>query len=109
VSTIQPWIDLLAAAEREHELALAGRWDDVAEATAARTRTAMALGAAPPQAAPVLERLAVVQDELTTLLLEARSATVAELAGLRHGRGAVRGYATAGVPAERGGWVNDRG
>jgi hypothetical protein len=101
-----PWQDLLARAERERELAAEGRWEELAEAGAERVRLAMALPAPSPEARPLLERLAEVQDELTAALIAARADTARELAALQHGRGAVRGYATV-VAAAGGGWVDE--
>ena len=53
-----------------------------------------------------LEALAVVQQELTALLVQERDRTARELAGLGTGRGAVAGYAAAQSAPTRG-WVND--
>jgi Flagellar protein FliT len=100
---VDPWSELVALAERELELARAGRWDAVAESSTERVRRAAALGAAPASAAPALTRLAQLQAQITPLLLAARAFTARELASLRRGRHAVRGYgATASiVPARR--------
>jgi hypothetical protein len=102
---MDPWNDLLTRAERERELAAEGRWDELVEAGAARAALATTLPPAPPSARPVLERLARVQDELTAAIVAARAETLRELAGVRRGRGAVRGYAPAA--AHRGGWVDE--
>ena len=49
-----------------------------------------------------------MQDELTAAILVARTETLRELAGVRRGQSAVRGYArAAGTPAARGGWVDE--
>ena len=101
-----PWQDLLARAERELALAREGRWEELAVAGAERTRLAAAALPAPvPAVRPLLERLALVQDQLTELLTAARADTARELGTLNRGRGAVRGYALAS--AERGGWVDE--
>ncbi len=84
--------DLVAGAEREHALALEGRWEELAAAGAERARAAAALPAPDPAARPLLERLALVQERLTALLVGARAETARELATLSRGRGAVRGY-----------------
>ena len=100
-----PWQDLLARAERELALAREGRWEELAEAGAERARLAASLPAAPASARPLLERLALAQEQLTALLTDARAETARELGTLRRGRGAVRGYApAAAVP---GGWVDE--
>jgi hypothetical protein len=100
-----PWQDLLARAERERDLAAAGRWDELVEAGAERVALAVALPPAPASARGVLERLAEVQDELTAAVVAARSETLRELAGVRRGQGAVCGYAP--VTGGRGGWVDE--
>ena len=102
---MNPWQDLLARAERELALARDGRWEELAEAGAERTRAAAALPAPVPAVRPLLERLALVQEQLTALLTAARAETARELGTLSRGRGAVRGYAPAA--AARGGWVDE--
>jgi hypothetical protein len=102
------WLDLLARAERELALAREGRWDELAEAGAERTRLAAALPAPARAVRPLLERLALVQEQLTALLAAARAETARELATLDRGRGAVRGYGRAGrQPGAPGGWVDE--
>jgi hypothetical protein len=101
---MQPWLDLLARAEAERALAADGRWEELAEAGAARSAFALTLPGAPPEARPVLERLAAVQDELTALVVAARADTSRRLGGLHRGRGAMRGYSP--TAAHRGGWVD---
>jgi len=99
------WQDLLARAEGELALAREGRWDELAAAGAERARLAAALPAPAPQARPLLERLALVQQQLTALLTAARAETARELGTLSRGRGAVRGYAP--VAGAAGGWVDE--
>ena len=99
------WQDLLARAARERELAAEGRWEELVQAGAERAALAAQLPPAPPAARLVLERLAAVQQELTAAIFAARADTLRELAGVRRGRGAVRGY--AGAVAHRGGWVDE--
>ena len=106
---MDPWQDLLARAERELALAREGRWEELAAAGAERTRVAAALPAPVPAVGPLLERLALVQDQLTALLEAARAETARELGTLSRGRGAVRGYGRAGLDqSARGGWVDER-
>ena len=100
-----PWQDLLARAERELELAREGRWEQLAAAGTERTRFAATLPAPVPAVRPLLERLALVQDQLTALVTAARAETARELGTLSRGRGAVRGYAPVSAP--RGGWVDE--
>ena len=71
------WEDLLARAERERTLAAEGRWEELAAAGAERARLAMTLPPPSPDARPLLERLAQVQDELTAALMTARAETAA--------------------------------
>ena len=110
---MNPWQDLLARAERELSLAREGRWEELAEAGAERVRLAAALPAPAPALRPLLEQLSAVQAQITSLLGAARAETARELGTLSRGRGAVRGYATAGVggaggvPSPRGGWVDE--
>ena len=104
---MNPWDDLLARAQHELRLAAAGRWEELADSTAERVRLADALGPAPRSARLALEALAVVQHELTVMLVHERDRTARELADLGTGRGAVAGYAAAQTAPTRG-WVNDR-
>jgi hypothetical protein len=105
---MQRWLDLLARAEAERALADDGLWEELAEASAARSAFAATLPSPPPEARPVLERLVVLQDELTALLQAGRADTTRRLAGMDRGRGAMRGY-TPAAAGFRGGWVDDAG
>ena len=100
-----PWQDLLARAEHELALARESRWEELSAAGVERTRLAAGLPAPVPALRPLLERVAVVQEQLTTLLTAARAETARELGALNRGRGAVRGYAPVAGP--RGGWVDE--
>jgi hypothetical protein len=104
---MDPWDDMLARAQDEVRLAGDGRWDELAASTAERVRIADALGPAPRSARLALEALAVVQQELTGILVRERDRTAHELGNLGAGRGAVAGYAAAQSTPTRG-WVNDR-
>jgi Flagellar protein FliT len=99
------WQDLLDGAERERDLAAEGRWEELAERVAERGRLAVTMPPPTPEVAPLLERLAEVQAELTATLTAARDDTSRELAQLRRGQSAVRGYVPAS--AARGGWVDE--
>jgi hypothetical protein len=95
-----PWETLLALAERDLELLRRRELDALPAALDERDRLAVGLGQAPASARPVLERLAVVQDQLVAELTLARDEAARELATLQRGRGAVRGYrSAAGGPA----------
>ncbi len=104
---MNPWDDLLARAQAERQLAAEGRWEELAVSTAERVELAASLGPAPRSARIALEALAVVQHELTLMLVQARDDTAHELAGIGNGRGAVAGYAAAQTQPTRG-WVNDQ-
>lgn len=100
---------VVALAERELDLVRAAEWELVAEVSAERVRRFAALGGrATPADRPALERLLTLEQQLTTALRSARSATVRELGSLRRGRGAMRGYGRAAAPAAagRGGWID---
>ena len=99
------WQDLVALAERERELAADGRWEELAERMAERTRISASMPAPTREAAPLLARLAELQAELSSTLTDARADTVRELGSLRRGQTAVRGYASAA--ATPGGWVDE--
>jgi hypothetical protein len=99
---MDPYAELVALAERELEHARAGRWEDMASTASERVRRAEALGAPPASAAPQLHRLAELNARITPLVASARAFTGRELATLRRGRTAVRGYgATATVVPAR--------
>jgi len=89
---------LLALAERELDLVVAGAWGDLAALGAERGAVMARLE--PPTAAdrPALERLTGLQQLITAALARASAQTSAELGLLGRGRGAVRGYATSGRP-----------
>jgi hypothetical protein len=89
------YAELVALAERERDLAVAGRWEELAAASAERVSRAAALGTPGPGARPHLERLAALQRELLAKVAAARALTARELAELGRGRGAVRGYGAA--------------
>jgi hypothetical protein len=99
VSPAAPWAELVTLAEREHELARDGRWDEVAETSAQRLRAAQALGAPPADARPHLERLAELQAQITATVASARAFTLRKIGSMERGRTAVRGYGTAGRSA----------
>jgi len=94
------WHTLLELAENELELLRRGDADALPAALDERDRLAATLGQAPASARPILERLAVVQEQIITEITLARDAAARELAALQRGRGAVRGYRhAAGLPA----------
>jgi hypothetical protein len=100
------WEQFTALAERERDLAAAGRWEELAQAADARAALAAALGDPPAAARPHLERAHALGAEFVALREHARGATLEDLARVRRGRGAVRAYATPAAPA---GWLDHRG
>jgi hypothetical protein len=98
---MEPWSALVALAEREYELAESGCWEEVAELSGERLRRSLALGQAPASARPALERLARVQSQIDVAIQLAHASAAQELAGVRRGRTAVRGYGAslAAAPA----------
>jgi flagellar protein FliT len=96
---MDPWSELVALAEREHELAREGHWDEVAELSGERLRRSLALGAAPASARPQLERMLRLESQITAVLQSARAFTSQELARTRRGQTAVRGYGASLAPA----------
>ena len=83
------WPEVLALAERELELVRGGNAEALPAAIAERARLAAALDQ-PPR--PVLERLAVVQQQIVVELTLGREEILRELGALQRGRSAVRGY-----------------
>ncbi len=96
---MEPWSELVALAEREYELAESGRWEEVAVLSGERLRRSLALGQAPASARPALERLARTQSHIDVALQLAHASASQELAGIRRGRTAVRGYGASLAPA----------
>ncbi|WP_028057372.1 hypothetical protein [Candidatus Solirubrobacter pratensis] len=96
---MDPWSELVALAEREHELAAEGRWDEVAELSGERLRRSLALGAAPASARPQLEQLGRLEAQIHNALVTAQAFASRERAAARRGRTAIRGYAASLAPA----------
>jgi hypothetical protein len=96
---MDPWGELVALAERERELALAGRWDELAERSTERARLADSLGPAPASARPQLERLSQLHAQISAALQIGHAAAAQELAGIRRGRTALHGYGASLAPA----------
>lgn len=89
------WSRLVTLAERELALARGGDAGALAAAIAERAALAAALGPAPADARPELERLAAVQEQILVELTLASDGVARELAALRRGRDAVSGYRAA--------------
>ena len=104
---MSPYGELVELAERELAAAREGRWDDMAAWADARVQRAAALAGPPPSSARRdLERLAAAQDALVALVTAARAITARELATLRRGSGAARGYAATLATAPAASRVN---
>ena len=90
--------ELLGLAERQLQLAEAGRWDELPAAMEHFARRAAALPAvAPPSAAQPLRRAAEVVAQVEGLLRAGRLDCARELSQLQRGRGAVRSYGGAAL------------
>ena len=93
---MSPWAELVRLAERERELVRDGRWEDLAVASAERTRFAATLGAAPASARSDLEQLAILQADITAGIAAARAFTLGKLGRMHRAKATVRGYGAAG-------------
>ena len=88
---------LVRLAERELELARAGRLEEVAALWAERDEHVASLPPRPPaDARPALERAAALQQEITLVLAETAQAVTEELRRVDRGRAVARTYAPAG-------------
>jgi hypothetical protein len=93
----KPYEQLLALAEREHELVVAGSWEELAAVDAARRELVATLPSPAPAAArALLARAADVQARTSALLAAGVDELRRELGTLAHGRVAVRGYGASG-------------
>jgi hypothetical protein len=99
VTSAAPWAQLVTLAERERELALEGRWEELAAAGEARLRAAEALPAPPAAAREHLVRLSELQAQIAATVAPARAFMLRKIGSMDRGRTAVRGYGTAGRAA----------
>jgi hypothetical protein len=102
VTSAAPWAQLVALAERERELALEGRWEELAAAGEGRLRAAQALPAPPAAAREHLVRLSELQAQISASVAAARGFTLRKIGSMDRGRTAVRGYGSAGRVAAAG-------
>ena len=87
------YIRLAELAERERDLAVAGRIEDVLAVQAERSALIATLPAgAPAEARPYLRRAFAAQTETTAALGEGLRSVRDEAVRLEHGRGAVAAY-----------------
>jgi hypothetical protein len=102
MTSAAPWAQLVVLAERERELALAGRWEELAVAGDERVRAAQVLPAPPEAAREHLARLSDLQAQITATVAAARAFTLRKIGSMDRGRTAVRGYGSAGRVASAG-------
>ena len=89
--------ELVRLAERELELARAGRLDEVARLQDERAEHVALLPPSPPaEARPALERAAALQREVTVVLAMGARSAAESLRRVDLGRAAARSYAPAG-------------
>jgi hypothetical protein len=88
-----PWAELVALAERERDIVVDGRWDELLAVSTHRLTAAAALGRPPAAARPHLERLAELEREINAGLSAARAFTLHKLGNMNRGSAAMRGYA----------------
>jgi hypothetical protein len=86
------WSELVTLAEHERDLVREGRWDEVPAASAALLGASEALGDAPAEARPQLERLVELQGEIQAGLSAGRALTLNKLGKMERGATAMRGY-----------------
>ena len=96
MTSAAPWAQLVTLAERERELALAGRWEELAVAGDARLRAAQALPTPPEAAREYLARLSVLQAQIAATVAPARAFMLRKIGSMDRGQTAVRGYGSAG-------------
>ena len=93
--------DLAVLADRELALARERRWEEAAELRERRDALARTAPAPRAEDRPALELLVSLQEQIVVECTLARDAVARELAALRRGRGAVRGYrSSAAAPAQ---------
>jgi hypothetical protein len=102
VTSAAPWAQLVTLAERERELALAGRWEELAVAGDERLRAAQALPAPPEAARQHLARLSELQAQISATVAPARAFMLRKIGSMDRGQTAVRGYGSAGRMAAAG-------
>ena len=97
-----PYAELVALAEREWSLVCEGTWEQLPALIEERRRLmAAAPSIAPPEAAADLQRLVELQSLVLAALTAGRVTAAREIARLRTGHGAVRGYAATALASAR--------
>jgi hypothetical protein len=94
-----PYAELLALTEREHELVIAGAWEGLAAVDAERRALVAVMPARAPSGAArkALRRAADVQAATTALLAPQVAELRRSLSHLAQGRTAVQGYGGGGA------------
>ena len=90
-----PWAELVALAERERDIVVEGRWEELLVVSSQRLTAAAALGRPPASARPHLERLAELEREIHAGLSAGRAFTLQKLNKMSRGSAAMRGYASS--------------
>ena len=102
-----PWAELVALAERERDIVVGGRWDELLAVSTHRLTHAAALGQPPAAARPHLERLSELEREIHAGLSTSRAFTLQKLGNMNRGSAALRGYG-GGLPRAAATSVNSR-
>ncbi len=88
-----PWVELVELAQRERDIVVDGRWDELLAVSTHRLTAAAALGHPPEAAKPHLERLAELERDIHAGLSAGRAFTLQKLGNMDRGTTAMRGYA----------------
>ena len=88
-----PWVELAELAQRERDIVVDGRWDELEAVSTHRLTAAAALGRPPAVARPHLQRIAELELEIHAGLSAGRAFTLQKLGNLSRGTTAMRGYA----------------
>jgi hypothetical protein len=94
-----PWAVLVTHAERERDIVVQGRWDELQAVSAHRLAAASALGTPPASARVYLERFVELERDIHAGLSTARAFTLQKLGNMNRGSAALRGYAGYTPPA----------
>jgi len=96
---IDPWVELVTLAERERDVVVEGRWDELPAVSSQRLAAATALGTPPESARPHLQRLVELERDIHAGLSAGRAFTLQKLGKMDRGSTAMRGYAGYTPPA----------
>ena len=88
-----PWVELVELAERERDIVVDGRWDELPAVSAHRLTAMASMGTAPASARPHLQRLVELEHEIHAGLSAGRAFTLQKLGKMDRGTAAMRGYA----------------